>query len=379
MLGLFRTRREPLDFAQIIGSCTDDSRKAGTSWDNVNVADGSNKMAQELARYFIDFHKGLLEVPEMEGLLEPSASLANYRALELARNTTGKNKVLCSNLSHVSIARATDSLRLELIVLDIDPRNYQVSDEEVARAISEHGNDIAAIVSTYGTTQLGHIERLAQNELVRQLRSEGAWLHVDAAYGGYIGKLSRHLKAEIPEADSITIDPYKFVGKPGVALLLVDGEKRQTPTVDYFVHAPNTVHTTLSAGPIAAWGKTVSDCGDVYGLREIADQCVEIAKLSANDLRRKGVSLIHFPEMSIVPVALGSPKEVDYVHTKLLSEGFGVGKVHVVGRDYEVNGVRMVVTPKVNPDWMYGTASKLVDKIAEAMKTPAPYLETNTY
>ena len=57
MLGLFRARREPLDFAQIVGSCTDDGRRAGASWDNVNLADGSNEKAQELARYFVNFHK----------------------------------------------------------------------------------------------------------------------------------------------------------------------------------------------------------------------------------------------------------------------------------------------------------------------------------
>ncbi len=52
MLGLltrFKTRKEPLDFAQIVGSCTEDGRKAGASWDNVNVADGSNQRAQELS------------------------------------------------------------------------------------------------------------------------------------------------------------------------------------------------------------------------------------------------------------------------------------------------------------------------------------------
>lgn len=365
LLSRLKTRREPLDFAMIIGSCTEEGRKAGASWDNVNVADGSNPKAQELARYFIDFHKRLLEVPEMEGLLEPSASLANYRALELARNTTGRNKVLCSNLSHVSIARACDSLRLKPIILDADRINYQVSEEQLSKATSEHGKDIAAVVSTYGTTQLGHVEKLAESELVKQLRSEGAWLHVDAAYGGYIGKLSRHARTDIPDADSVTIDPYKFVGKPGVALLLIGGEKAPKPNIAYYVHSPLTVHTTLSAGPIAAWGQTVRDCGDVYGLREIADQCVEIARRSGAELQRNRVSLVRFPEMSIVPVALSSSEEADYLHDELLDKGFSIGKIRFVGSDYEVNGIRIVVTPKVNPERMYGTASELVRKIVE--------------
>ena len=369
MLRLFRTSREPLDFAQIIGSCTEAGRKAGTSWDNVNIADASNERTQELARYFIGFHKELLNILNMEGFLEPSASLANYRALELARDATGKNKVICSNLSHASIARACDSLRLDPIILDAEPSaNYQVNEDQIAKAISEHGKNIAAVVSTYGTTQLGQVERLAESELVKQIRSEGVWLHVDAAYGGYMGTLSRHIKIKVPDADSITIDPSKFVGKPGIALLLVQKDKVQKPNISYYVHSPYTFHTTLSAGPIAAWGQTVSDCGDIYGLREIADQYVEIAKQSGAELQRQEVSLILFPEMSIVPVALGSSDEVAYVHRELLKEGFSVGKVHIKGRDYEVNGVRMVVTPKVNPDWMYGTASVLTQKIIELVK-----------
>ena len=287
LLYRFKIRKEPLDFAQIVGSCTEEGRKAGASWDNINLADGSHKGAQELAHYFIEWHKKLLGTPNMEGLLEPSASLANCRALELARNATRKNKVLCSNLSHVSITRAAELLRLEPIVLDVNPVNYQVRDEELARAISQHGNDIAAIVSTYGTTQLGHIERLAENELVKQLRSEGTWLHVDAAYGGYVGKLSRHVKLGIPDADSITIDPYKFVGKPGVALLLVDGEKSPRPNVNYYIHSPRTFHTTLSTGPVAAWWQTVKDIGDNYGCREIPDQCEEIIRHSVARLQKQ--------------------------------------------------------------------------------------------
>ena len=368
LLTKLKTRREPLDFAQIVGSCTEDGRKAGASWDNINLADGSNQRAQELASYFVDFHNKLLG-KDMAGLLEPSASLANYRALELAREVTGKSKVLCSNLSHVSIARACDALKLEPIVLDAKPsENYQVREDQVAKAISENGKDIAVVVSTYGTTQLGHVEHLAESDLVKQLRSEGTWLHVDAAYGGYVGRLSSHIKAKVPDADSITIDPYKFVGKPGVALLLVDKNKAPKTNVEYYVHSPLTIHTTLSAGPVAAWGQTVKDCGDVYGLREIADQCVEIAKRSGTDLQRQRVPLVHPVEMSIVPIALNSSVEADYVHGELLNNGFSVGKVHIEGRDYNVNGVRIVVTPKVNPDLMYGTASALTQKIIELVK-----------
>lgn len=367
MFKLFKSKREPYDFAMILGSCTDDGRKVGALWDNVNLADSSNERGQELAKYFIDFHKGLLGVSNMKGLLEPSASLANYRALELAREATGKNKVLCSNLAHVSITEAVRSLKLEAIVLDVDPSDCQVSEEKIFRAINEHGKDIAVVVSTYGTTQLGHRENLAENDLIKQLISSGVWLHVDAAYGGYLGRLSRYIKGNFPDADSITIDPYKFLGKPGTALLLVEENQIQPKNISYYVHSPYTMHTTLSAGPVAAWGQTVKDHGDIYGLQQIADHFMEIANSTGRELLYKKVPLIHFPEMTIIPVALDSREKVDYVHKQLFDDGFSVGKVGIQGKDYEINGIRIVITPKVNPDLIHGTALQLVGKIAKLL------------
>ncbi|MBI5392499.1 aminotransferase class I/II-fold pyridoxal phosphate-dependent enzyme [Candidatus Woesearchaeota archaeon] len=365
-MSLFKTKREPYDFSQIIGSCTEAGRKAGVNWDNVNLADGSNKKAQELAAYFIQFHKNLLAAPTLDGLLEPNASYANQRTLELARDTTGKNKVLCTNLSHVSIERACHALRLEAIVLDASPENnYQLHEDQIQKAIAEHGKDIAAIVATCGTTQLGHIERFAEFDWIKQLRSEGIWLHIDAAYGGYIGSMQIHNKIKIPSADSITIDPYKFIGKPGVALLLVEKNKIPIPTVEYYTQLQYTFQTTLPAGPIAAWGQTVQDQGHISGLREIADQCVEIARQSAAELGRRGVPLIILPELSIVPIDLCSKERVDYLQRELSENGFSVGKVHIKGKEYETHGIRIVVTPKVNPELMYGTAYRLVRKIGE--------------
>lgn len=361
---IFSRRIEPYDFAQIIGSCTKEGREAGTRWRKSNVANGSDKGVQELATYFVNYHKALLGKPAMNGLLEPDASSANFRALELARDSTGRNKVLCSNLSHVSIARACHSLKLAPIVLDADPNNrYQVDNEELARAVSEHGKDIAAVVSTYGTTQLGNIEDLAERDLVKQLREDGAWLHVDAAYGGYIGTLSRHVKKKIPDADSITIDHYKFVGEPGIALLLIDRNKTPKPEVDYYVQSPFTLHTTLSAGPIASWYQTIKDCGD-YVLQDMANECVRIAYIAGEQVKANSGKLVTPVQMSITPVELSSREEAIYVHGKLLEEGFSVGKMHIRGRNYETNGIRIVIIPRVPPEWQAGTALKLAGRIS---------------
>lgn len=373
-MDIFRSKKTqqengPYDFAQILGSSTWGGKESGNRWDNVNIADGSNKAAQELAAYFIEFHNQLLDRNGMHGLLEPSASLANHRALRLARDYTRKNKVLCTNLSHYSVIDACLSLMLEPIVLDVNPKNdYQVDDDLVAKTISKIGHDIAAVVSTYGTTQLGHIENLAGQSSVKDLRNNGTWVHIDASYGGYIGGLLGN-KNKFQDADSITIDPYKIMGKPGIALLLFEeGKAPKQLQIPYYKHSKYTMYTTLSAGPAAAWSKTVDDCGGCSGLFEIISEYVRIARQCGIELTNNSIQLVKHPQMSIVPILLESSQESISIREQLRSlkpRGFNVGNINFSAKDYEIHGIRIVITPKVNPDLMYQSTHKLTKEIVK--------------
>ncbi len=71
-----------------------------------------------------------------------------------------------------------------------------------------------AVVATAGTTNAGIIDDLMDTGTY--CRQNGIWFHVDAAYGG--GALAadsvRHLFNGIELADSITIDPHKWLFSP---------------------------------------------------------------------------------------------------------------------------------------------------------------------
>jgi glutamate/tyrosine decarboxylase-like PLP-dependent enzyme len=369
-----------LDFAIIIGSSTQSARNLGAEWDNVNLADATNKSAQEYACFFINYHAELMGFPDFSGLLEHSASDANLRALEIARNKTKKRKVLCTNLSHVSIAQACHTLGLEPLVLDAVPSlGYQVDPEQLANCLDVNRKEVAAVVSTHGTTQLGNLENLASNPLVQEMRKEGIWLHVDAAYGGVISRLSRFVPRDplfaistdreeriitIPEADSITLDPYKFTGKPGVALLLTKPENIPKLAVPYYEHSPYTLHTTLSAGPIVTWCQVLRECSPA-GLSGIADDCIALAKVTGADLLRGKVPLLVFPKLGIVPFSLPSQERRDQMYTDLLEQGFKLGKVQIIGKEYQTYGLRIVVTPRVNPELQMSALSDLCKKISQ--------------
>jgi hypothetical protein len=51
-------------------------------------------------------------------------------------------------------------------------------------------------------------------ELAALCRERGTWLHVDAAYGGFAVLADRALLAGLEQADSVTLDPHKWLYQP---------------------------------------------------------------------------------------------------------------------------------------------------------------------
>jgi hypothetical protein len=69
-----------------------------------------------------------------------------------------------------------------------------------------------AVVAQAGTTNTGAVDPL--DELAALCHERGAWLHVDAAYGGFAALADRGLLPGIEQADSITLDPHKWLYQP---------------------------------------------------------------------------------------------------------------------------------------------------------------------
>jgi aromatic-L-amino-acid decarboxylase len=70
------------------------------------------------------------------------------------------------------------------------------------------------VVANAGATNTGAIDPLS--ELADVCRQYGLWLHVDAAYGGFatLTDRGRRLMAGLERADSITLDPHKWLYQP---------------------------------------------------------------------------------------------------------------------------------------------------------------------
>lgn len=196
-----------------------------------NWAEGSGGSAIELA--CIEWLCDLCQLPAgAGGLFTSGGTAATLTALVAARQWAGIAKtdraVLYTSVEgHLSIERAAKVMGLQpahIRKLEVDDR-LRLEPAALRAAITRDratGAEPFAVVATAGSTSTALIDPLP--DLARICRQEGLWLHVDAAYGGpaLLTEKGRVRLDGLKDADSITIDPHKWLFQPfGLGSLLV--------------------------------------------------------------------------------------------------------------------------------------------------------------
>src|SRR4051794_13924303 len=184
----------------------------------------------------IDWFKAWIGYPaSAAGLLVSGGSAANMDALACAREArvgAMRDDVVAyvSDQAHSSLARAARVLGFrpdQLRVLPVDGAYRMVPRrlEDAIRADLEAGRTPLFAAASAGATNTGSIDPL--EDLAAVCRQHGLWLHVDAAYGGFaaLTERGRRALAGIELADSVTMDPHKWLYQPMEcgALLVRDG------------------------------------------------------------------------------------------------------------------------------------------------------------
>jgi aromatic-L-amino-acid/L-tryptophan decarboxylase len=193
---------------------------------------------------------------DASGLLLSGGSAANLTALAIARaqispDDYGRSIIYWSGESHSSVAKGARIVGFtqdQMRVLPVDS-NQKLSLENLASAVAadaEKGLLPLAVVANGGTTSTGAIDPLP--ELARFCREHGLWLHVDAAYGGFavLTERGQHWLSGLEQADSITLDPHKWLYQPfEIGCLLVRDGRRH---VRAFHALPDYLQDTAVAG-----------------------------------------------------------------------------------------------------------------------------------
>src|SRR6188472_3743244 len=178
----------------------------------------------ELERLTIDWIRQILGFdPQAGGLFVSGGSMANLAALAAARQTKydslGRLRMYASSATHFSIVKAAALLgigRQNVQSVEVDERFRMRIDDLVARITADlqAGYVPFCVVGNAGTVDIGAVDPLGEIRAVADRFQ--LWMHVDGSYGAFaiLAPSARKLFAGMEQADSIALDPHKWLYLP---------------------------------------------------------------------------------------------------------------------------------------------------------------------
>ncbi len=165
--------------------------------------------------------------PAAGGTLVSGGFAANLTAICLARHRHPERRLLLASAeAHYSVAKIARLLGLTAESVPVD-QGFRLDAAALARRLKTLPEPPLAVIATAGTTSTGSVDPLPEIALLCQ--RSGTWLHVDAAHGGaaLLCADARLRLTGIEQADSITIDPHKWLLQPkSMGVILVQEPER---------------------------------------------------------------------------------------------------------------------------------------------------------
>jgi tyrosine decarboxylase/aspartate 1-decarboxylase len=254
----------------------------------------------------------LLSNPKASGHIVTGGTEANTLALWAAKKLSKKKhcEVIVPASAHYSFDKAADLLGLKIIKVGLNSR-FQVDTEAVEKAVNSH---TIAIVGVAGTTGLGVVDPIS--ELSEIAVEKDLYLHVDAAFGGFVLPFLKELGVDVPDFDfslpgvcSITVDPHKMglAPIPAGGILFRNEKLRKTVAwhVSYLAGGETEQATFVGTRPgasvIAVWA-LLKYLGR-EGYKRIVRSCMRLTwKLTGEIQKIKGLDIAMEPTMNIVGI-----------------------------------------------------------------------------
>jgi L-2,4-diaminobutyrate decarboxylase len=283
------------------------------------------------------------------GVFVQGGTMGNLSALVTARDyfkTKRKNVtkwvIATSSESHSSIKSAAQVMDTDILLIPPDENgvlqgsNLALSIDTYHRKNPQH--QIFAIVATAGTTNLGIIDNLKSIAAVAKERE--IWLHIDGAYGlaALCAPSARHLFEGVEQADSLIVDPHKWLFAPFDACALI----YRNPSLAKTAHLQKAsylepleeesewnpsdyaIHLTRRARGLPFWFSLAANGTNEYAIA--MEKTLSISKYAATQIKiHPNLNLIMEPNLSIVAFERVGWEYQDYKNwsNKLLKDQIG--------------------------------------------------------
>jgi glutamate/tyrosine decarboxylase-like PLP-dependent enzyme len=257
--------------------------------------------------------------PAAGGCFVQGGTNGNLSALHAARqrarhergDPAARLRVACGDEVHSSVRSAARVMDVELLPV-ASGEHGRLAGAAVRDALAG-ADDVFAVVATAGTTNLGLVDDLAG--IAGACAEHGVWLHVDGAYGAgaLCAPSARGLFAGIERADSLIVDPHKWLFSPfdTCALLYREPEwgraaHRQSAGYlealyrdDAWNPSDYGVHLTRRARGLPFWFSLAVHGTAAYA--EAVEHTLAVTRAGAEEIRRRPeLELLVEPELSVL-------------------------------------------------------------------------------
>ncbi|MBJ6367864.1 pyridoxal phosphate-dependent decarboxylase family protein [Snuella sedimenti] len=321
------------------------------------------------------------------GVFTSGGTAANLSGIVTAREYWRRNDafkgekglIITSIGAHSSIKAMAKVADVDILLVESEEKLSASALQKAIDGLTDHQRKrLFAVVATGGTTNAGIIDDLSG--IADVCEAQNLWMHVDAAYGG--GALAadsvRHLFNGIERADSITIDPHKWMFSPydcGAIIyknpeLAKEAHSQEGSYLEIFkdegAHGFNPtdyqIQLTRRVRGLPLWFSLATHGTDRY--KEAVERGIELAKIAGKLIgERPYVELVREPSLSCVLYRRIGWNPEDYTHWTYKNHGKGFALVTPTkwkkGADFETVSRFCFI----NPD----TTQKDIELILDSM------------
>ena len=352
LMDLLKLKNKDFTFSNghILGSmCTQPhqiAKKAYLDFLETNLGDpelfpGTKEIELKLLTFILN----LLNAPKNStGLVGSGGTESNINAIWFMKNLSRKKEIIIPKSAHFSFDKIRSLMNIDIVTIPLD-RNYVMDIKKVRNKISKN---TAAVIGIAGSTELGTIDPIP--ELSDICLDENIFLHIDAAFGGFIIPFMKKLGHNIPDFDfklkgvsSISIDPHKMgCSAIPIGVLVVKNKnwlnKISIDTTYISSKKQAGILATRSGGPVAAAYAVIKYIGE-DGYKKIVNKCINNTNFLVEKINTIGLELVTKPILNVVGIRLKNPQKVVDKLTKL---GWKVNKMD------RLSAIRIVLMPHVS-------------------------------
>jgi tyrosine decarboxylase/aspartate 1-decarboxylase len=290
----------------------------------------------------------LLHLPSAVGYISTGGTESNIQALRTARQLKhvdpGKANIVLPESAHYSFLKAAQLLGVQLRRAPLD-EDLKVNVDAMAGLIDQN---TIALVAVAGTTEFGQVDPIPA--ISRLALDEGLFLHVDAAFGGFVIPFlenpSRYkYDFELPGVMSIAIDPHKMGMStiPSGGLLYRNAHFMRSLEIsaEYLTSQVQSSLAGTRSGAATAATYAVMRYLGMEGYRRIVAGCMDNTMLLYDRLRELGLEPCIKPVLNIVTFKVPNAQTV---RKRLCDMNWYVSTTS------RPEALRMVVMPHVTED-----------------------------